>query len=105
MERKNDALGRTFTETKFKPKMGKNKEGKEVVIGFERVPVPSAERVYTIAGRYTRALTNEELGQVSHNIQRMNTPLDRMIEESHKATRRPVESTGGKKSAKRKRAA
>lgn len=101
MERKNDAIGRTFTETKFVPKT--NKEGK--VIGYERVPVPSAERVYTIAGRYTRALTNEELGQVSHTIKRMNTPLDRMIEKSHKATRRPVESTGGKKSAKRKRVA
>ncbi len=61
MERKNDAIGRVFTETKFVPKMVKNKDGKEVQQGFERVPVPSAPREYTIAGRYTRALTDEEV--------------------------------------------
>ncbi len=52
MERKNDALGREFVETRIQ------KDAKGVVT---RAQVSSATRVYTIAGRYTRALTDEEL--------------------------------------------
>ena len=52
MERKNDAIGRTFTETKFV----KDDKGQ-----VSRVQTSSVERVYTIAGRYTRALSDAEV--------------------------------------------
>ncbi len=52
MERKNDAIGRTFTETKFV----KDDKGQ-----VSRVAVSNVERVYTVAGRYSRALSDAEV--------------------------------------------
>lgn len=49
----NTAFGRKFTETVFVPKMAKDKDGKEYVAGYDRVPAiwdhhsaPVAERSY-----------------------------------------------------------
>lgn len=63
MERKNDAIGRTFTETMFVKHMGKDKDGKPIVLSTERVDLPTAPREYSIAGRYTRALSDAEVAR------------------------------------------
>lgn len=51
MDRKNDALGRSFVETRFE--------------NGERVMLPNqVPREYTIAGRYTSPLTDKEARQL-----------------------------------------